>query len=229
MIHSAVSPSMSTAAAVGHRSDCGETAICTARSFRASAAVKMNLMATPQTARTGQTEVVMRELQREIAVKMTARNPQGSFYRLDDSSTEAGLLRPKVVFVPDVTEDVLHRSGIKRGMRALDLGCGAGDASLWIAKLVGPTGLVVGVDESVEVIDIAQKRATVAGQCYWTRFVAADPNSFIPPERYDVVVVRRALLRQRERVAFLWLSAAVDPDGIIMIVAGKSAETFDRR
>jgi 2-polyprenyl-3-methyl-5-hydroxy-6-metoxy-1,4-benzoquinol methylase len=183
----------------------------------------MNLMATPQTARTGQTEVVMRELQREIAVKMTARNPQGSFYRLDDSSTEAGLLRPKVVFVPDVTEDVLCRSRIKRGMRALDLGCGIGDASLRIAKLVGPTGLVVGVDESADVIDVAQRRATVAGQCYWTRFVTADPNAFIPHERYDVVVVRRALLPERERAAFLRLSTSIDPDGIIMIVAGNTA------
>jgi SAM-dependent methyltransferase len=203
--------------------------MCTGRSFRASAAVKVNLMATPHTARTGQIEVAMRELQREIAMKMTARNPQGSFYRLDDSSSEAGLLRPKVVFVADLTEDVLHRSGIKRGVRALDLGCGVGAASLRIAKLVGPTGLVVGVDESPEAIDIAQKRATVAGQCYWTRFVAADPSTFIPHERYDVVVVQCALLRQRERAGFLWLSASVDPDSIIMVVAGKSATTFDRR
>jgi hypothetical protein len=31
-----------------------------------------------------------------------------------------------------------------------------------------------------EAIDVAEKRATVAGNCYWTRFVAADPSTFVP-------------------------------------------------
>jgi ubiquinone/menaquinone biosynthesis C-methylase UbiE len=153
----------------------------------------------------------MRGLQGEIVVKVTARNT----------------LRPKVVSVLDVTEEALHRCGIKRGMLALDLGCGVGDASLWIAKLVGPTGLVVGVDGSAEVIDAAQKRATVAGQCYWTRFITADPHTFIPHHRFDVVVVRPALLLQHERATLLRLSAFVRPDGVIIIVAGKPAESAD--
>jgi SAM-dependent methyltransferase len=170
---------------------------------------------------------LMRELQGEIVVKMTARNTQEPSYASGRSGTEVGPLRPKVVSVPDVTEDVLRRSGIERGMLALDLGCGVGDASLWIAKLVGPTGLVVGVDGSAEVIDVAQKRATVAGQCYWTRFVTADPNTFIPHKRFDVIVVRRALLLQGERATVLRLSACVRPDGVIIIAAGKPAGSAD--
>ena len=114
-------------------------------------------------------------------------------------------------------------------MRVLDLGCGVGDVSLWIAKLVGPTGLVVGVDESAEDIDVAQKRATVAGQCYWTRFVTADLNNFVPNERYDVVVVRLALVRQDERATFLRLSSWVHPDGVIIIMAGKPAGSTNDR
>lgn len=181
-------------------------------------------------------------------MKRTARNTQEPSYGSDDPGTEVGPLRPKVVSVLDVTEDVLRRSGIKRGMLALDLGCGVGDASLWIAELVGPTGLVVGVDESAEFIDVAQKRATVAGQCYWTRFVTADPNTFIrymtrrPPgsgsvggvpqawldrARFDVVVVRRALMLQGERATLLRLSASVRPDGVIIMVAGKPAGSAD--
>jgi ubiquinone/menaquinone biosynthesis C-methylase UbiE len=147
---------------------------------------------------------------------------------VDDSRGWIGPLPVKVVSVLDLTEDV-HRSGIKRGMRVLDLGCGVGDVSLWIAKLVGPTGLVVGVDESAEGIDVAQKRATVAGQCYWTRFVTADPNTFIPRERYDVVVVHRALPLERERATFLRLSSWVHPDGVIIIMAGKPAGSTNDR
>jgi SAM-dependent methyltransferase len=48
-------------------------------------------------------------------------------------------------------------------MRILDLGCGSGDTSLLIAKMVGPSGLVVGVDRSAAAIDEAEKRATIAG------------------------------------------------------------------
>jgi ubiquinone/menaquinone biosynthesis C-methylase UbiE len=102
-------------------------------------------------------------------------------------------------------------------MRVLDLGCGVGALSLWIAKLVGPNGLVVGVDESAEAIDVAEKRSTVAGQCYWTRFVTADPNTFVPDQRFDAVVVRRDLLLQGERATFLRLSTCLHPEGVIII------------
>jgi ubiquinone/menaquinone biosynthesis C-methylase UbiE len=108
-------------------------------------------------------------------------------------------------------------------MRVLDLGCGVGDVSLWIAKLVGATGLVVGVDESAERIELAEKRATVAGQCYWTRFVIADLNTFIPDARYDVVVMQPAFPLQRERATFLRLSTWLRPDGVIIIIGGKPA------
>jgi cyclopropane fatty-acyl-phospholipid synthase-like methyltransferase len=114
-------------------------------------------------------------------------------------------------------------------MRVLELGCGVGDVTLWIAKLVGPSGLVVGVDESAERIDVAQKRATVAGQCYWTRFVTADLNAFMPNERYDAVVVHRKPLLEYERALFLRLSNWVHPDDVIMVRTGKLAETTDDR
>jgi cyclopropane fatty-acyl-phospholipid synthase-like methyltransferase len=127
---------------------------------------------------------------------------------------------PQFLIVPDLTEDALRRSGIERGTRILELGCGAGNASLRIAKLIGPSGLIVGVDRSAEVIDVAERRATVAGCCYWTRFVAADPNNFVPHERFDALVVRLTLLRQGKSGNFLRLFACVRPDGVVMVEAG---------
>ena len=132
----------------------------------------------------------------KLYMHMTARNTQEP-------------LPLTLVSVRYLSEDVLRRSGIKPGMRVLDLGCGAGEGSYLIAKLVGPTGLVVGVDESAEAINIAQKRALMAGQGFWTRFVTADLNPFIPTERYDVVVVRNAQLLQSARATLLRLSAWV--------------------
>jgi ubiquinone/menaquinone biosynthesis C-methylase UbiE len=116
-------------------------------------------------------------------------------------------------------------------MRVLDLGCGSGDASRLIAWMVGSSGLVVGVDNSAEAIDQAEKRATIAGHCYWTRFVRADPDTFVSHERFDAVVVRLILLRPGDPATFLRLSACVRPDGVIMVVspAGRSQMPIRRR
>jgi hypothetical protein len=84
----------------------------------------------------------MRELAtRRIPLKTKARKAQQpsydpySSYGLDDSRGWIGPLPVKVVSVLDLTEDV-HWSGIQRGMRVLDLGCGVGDVSLWIANSI---------------------------------------------------------------------------------------------
>ena len=163
----------------------------------------------------------MRQLVKKLNMQVTTANASPS--ALGDSRIEVSPLGLRIFSVLDLTEDVLRRAGIERGMRGLDLECGAGNASLSIATLIGPSGLVVGVDRSRE----AEKRATVAGYCYWTRFVAEDPNTFVPHERFDAVVVRPTLLRQGERAAFLRVSACVRPDGVIMVVSGKLVGNAD--
>lgn len=144
-----------------------------------------------------------------------------------DAGSEATRLRLKVIPVPHLSEDVLRRCGVGPGRHVLDLECGVGEASLLIAGLVGPTGLVVGIDKSADFIDVAERRATLAGRCYWTRFATADPNTFVPHQRFDVVVVRLALLLQSKHAAFLRLCACTCQDGVIMVVSGESAEAAD--
>lgn len=158
---------------------------------------------------------------------MQVRTANAPHSKLSDSGIEVRPLGLRVTPVLDLTEDGLRPSGIMRGMRVLDLGCGAGDASLLIARLVGPTGLVVGIDYSAKAVDVAQRRATVGGQCYWMRFVTADPNTFVPHERFDAVVVRSTRLRMGERATFLRLSACVHPDGVIIVVSGKPTGDVD--
>ena len=46
---------------------------------------------------------------------------------------------------PD-TSDLLARVGLRSGMRCLDLGCGGGEVTFEIARLVGQDGCVTGVD-----------------------------------------------------------------------------------
>jgi cyclopropane fatty-acyl-phospholipid synthase-like methyltransferase len=167
----------------------------------------------------------MRQLVKKLNVQAVRANASPS--RLGDPGTEVCAPGLRIFSVLELTEETLRRAGIARGMRVLDLECGAGDASLSIAKVIGPSGLVVGVDRSPEAIATAEKRATVAGYCYWTRFVVADPDIFGPNERFDAVVARLTLLRQGGRAAFLRLSACVRPDGAIIVVCGTPAGNAD--
>jgi SAM-dependent methyltransferase len=121
----------------------------------------------------------MRRLVKKPNMRVITTNAPPS--ELADSGIEVSPPGFRVISVQVLTADVLKRSGIERGMRVIDLGCGSGDASLLIAKMVGPSGLVVGVDEAAQAIDEAEKRATIAGRCYWMRFVRADPDTFVPP------------------------------------------------
>src|SRR5688500_13725315 len=49
------------------------------------------------------------------------------------------------------------------GSRVLDIGCGFGDTTQQIARMVGPTGLVVGVDAAARFIETGRKEAEAAG------------------------------------------------------------------
>src|SRR5262245_12139700 len=143
---------------------------------------------------------------------------------IDCSATTVSWQLHPANFGSILTEDGLRQAGIKRGMRVLDLGCGTGDASLLIARLVGPSGLVAGVDRSAEAIDLAQRRATVAGQCYWARFIVADPEKFVPPEPVDVVIVRVEQLRRSGIAAtFSRFISHLRAGSVVLLLAGERA------
>lgn len=57
--------------------------------------------------------------------------------------------------------DALRRAGVREGMSFLDVGCGTGIAAEHAQRLVGPTGLVVGVDPSAGMLREAVKRNVV--------------------------------------------------------------------
>lgn len=54
-----------------------------------------------------------------------------------------------------------ERAGLRTGMRVIDVGCGPGHAALDMAEIVGPTGSVVGVDESAVFLAHLHQRSLV--------------------------------------------------------------------
>jgi ubiquinone/menaquinone biosynthesis C-methylase UbiE len=66
---------------------------------------------------------------------------------------------------------------IQPGHSVLDVGCGPGIDTIALAKLVGPTGHVVGVDVDVAMIAEADRRAEQAGCCAWCRHLQGDATA----------------------------------------------------
>jgi SAM-dependent methyltransferase len=83
-------------------------------------------------------------------------------------------------------------------MRVLDVSSGAGDVAIAAARLVGPTGSVVGVDLNAEILGTARERAREAGLINVT-FVNGDLREDLPLDgEFDAVVGRFVLTHLAE-------------------------------
>lgn len=60
------------------------------------------------------------------------------------------------MFNPNTQKHILE-AGIKSGFRVLDIGCGRGAMSLWLANQVGPTGKVLAIDNNENQIQATEK------------------------------------------------------------------------
>jgi len=78
-----------------------------------------------------------------------------------DPGSEAELERPQLqaLCVEGLTCRLIRESGIRPGMRVLDLGAGPGDVAFLVAEAVGPSGSVVGVDREERSVELAKRRS----------------------------------------------------------------------
>lgn len=115
----------------------------------------------------------------------------------------------------DFTEHALRMAGLRPGMRVLDVGCGPGDVSFIAARLVGPTGQVIGVDSADNVIELARARAAEHG-LYHVGFESAAIADVSLDEPVDAVIGRFILVHLPDPVATLrHLATMVRPGGLI--------------
>lgn len=114
------------------------------------------------------------------------------------------------------TEQLLRDAGISTGMRVLDIGCGRGDVSLMAARLVGDTGLVIGLDRDERATSTATERAQDL-KIKHVQFIPGDLHA--PPivgAPYDAIIGRRVLMYQPNRIAALRpLVDALQPGGLV--------------
>jgi SAM-dependent methyltransferase len=125
------------------------------------------------------------------------------------------------------------------GEQVIDIGCGCGDSSLSLARLVGEGGRVLGVDVSRPMLEMARRRAQAAGLANLT-FEQADASSAGLPEGRDLLYSRfgvmffaapvpafahlRRSLKGNGRMAFIcWRAPRDNPWATVPVLAGRQA------
>lgn len=87
------------------------------------------------------------------------------------------------------SEAIFPTLPVRKGDRVLDVGCGFGDTAIKLARLVGPTGEVVGVDCCDAFLDYARRDAKSEGLTNLS-FLRGDAEVALPEEQFDFVFAR---------------------------------------
>lgn len=108
---------------------------------------------------------------------------------------------------------VLQGAGLKEGMRALDVACGPGLVAQCARDIVGPSGMVIGLDPSIGMLHEAQK-----GACRNLVRGVGERLPF-PDESFDFLSMGYALRHVTDlKTAFLEYRRVLKPGGIVVLL-----------
>jgi ubiquinone/menaquinone biosynthesis C-methylase UbiE len=116
-----------------------------------------------------------------------------------------------IVLAP-VTDRLVARTDAKAGQRILDIGCGCGAIAIELARQVGPSGHVLGIDISVPMLERA-RQLTPKGLP--ADYVLADATVYpFDPASFDLLVSRFGVMFFADPVlSFRNLRTALRPKG----------------
>lgn len=138
-----------------------------------------------------------------------------SEYALGHTDAEHERLIRQASRLAPLTERLLLDAGIGPGLRVLDVGSGVGDVAILAARIVGPTGTVVGIERDPRSIAYARTRVDDAGFSN-VRFVECDISQVQDLGPFDAALGRFILQFLKDPVAVLFrLSNMVCPGGVL--------------
>lgn len=105
---------------------------------------------------------------------------------------------------------------LKPGMTVLDIGCGTGAITSDIAKKVGPTGKVIGVDNNQALIDSAHNKYSHIPNL---TFEVADIYNLNYENEFDIVTAARVLQwLSRPNIALKHMAKAIKDNGKVIVL-----------
>ena len=145
---------------------------------------------------------------------MTTSTSPNSYVLGGTDAEHERLLRQAARLAP-YTERLFRDAGIGRGQRVLDIGSGVGDVAMLVARLVGPTGHVIGIDRDGTALEKARARASASGMGN-IQFVEAEVTQVPADTSFDAVVGRLILQFLPDPTAVLqMLTATLRPAGVM--------------
>jgi ubiquinone/menaquinone biosynthesis C-methylase UbiE len=136
-------------------------------------------------------------------------------YALGYTDAEQKRLIRQAAIIAPITERLFREAGIGAGQRVLDLGSGMGDVAMLVARLVGPSGEVVGVERDANSIACANARASAA-KLHNVNFLNSDVKDIVSDQPFDAAVGRFILMFLPDPVSVLRSAAGlVHPGGVV--------------
>lgn len=112
------------------------------------------------------------------------------------------------------SKDLLLKSGLMPGMQVLEVGCGTGHMTKWIAKQVGDNGHVAAVDSSPEQIQITKENCSDSKNI---TFIASSIFDLNQTKRFDLIYSRFLIMHlQKPFEGLQILSKLLKPNGILV-------------
>jgi SAM-dependent methyltransferase len=142
-----------------------------------------------------------------------------SDYVLATGAAELDRLRLLQEVYGPVTEGALRAAGLRPGMRVVEIGCGTGIMSCWLAEQVGPSGAVLGIDQSAAQVAEARRLASDRGLDNVTFDVAEANAPGAPAGSFDLAYCRLVLMHLPDPLGALRaMRALVKPGGAVVAV-----------
>jgi SAM-dependent methyltransferase len=92
----------------------------------------------------------------------------------------------------------LSEAGLRPGIRVVEVGCGTGAMTSWIAGTVGEKGSVVAIDPDPRQIEAVRRNRKVACLGNVTLLVRGVPTDDLPAASFDLAYIRLVLMHLRD-------------------------------
>lgn len=137
-------------------------------------------------------------------------------YTIQGGPADAKRLARQASVMASATVAFLTRIGVQPGWSCLDVGCGTGQVTVELARLVGEHGRVVGTDIDADALDVARAAARAADVN--VTFALADGIAPYERDAFDLAYSRLMLSHLLEPAAAVRaMAASVRPGGVVAV------------